>query len=526
MDIHLRLRGKSFISLSYVIDGELFFSSLQILPEENFHVYAYCWLIAESKSIFLKMPFEQITLHISKKVFDISKDAINAYGHTINNTNKFVRKLFCKNFDSSAPDSILFFKVNDQRYNNLFSYLNRDNHKPIHTLYEPTNFDSISRRFTIKPCVHNVEKVVDFIISKNISKVVVVNLEPLVTYLFKEHINIFTVLYRLGISLTNIQNDPAELTAHGYLLRKISNYGSTEYLVHSVLSCSFDERISTAVFPSPIMQNYSCPHEESTVPLMENYDIYVTSNSRFGPTMNYYDAFMPVINQLENPLIELPLWYLSISNLLDQEGSYAACVLDQKRKYYHHIFYCAAQYLKYEIIKNISPDINIAVYGDKGWEKICPNRYKGFLDLNELEKAYHSNNILVLLMNYGYTYLDHSGPIYDVIRAGTNWINVPSVVTTAPLEGLRHLEYSSYSELNSLLKNYRSIAHQAEPSKKILRSLYQSSTNHLKDHLFDKKIASSFEFTSSHSEHTKLLKQKISEFTAGNFDFLLDQIYN
>ena len=354
MDIHLRLRGKSFISLSYVIDGELFFSSLHKLPEENFHVYAYCWLIAESKSIFLKMPFEQITLHISKKVFDISKDAINAYGHTINNTNKFVRQLFCKNFNPSVPDSILFFKVNDQRYNNLFSYLNRDNRKPIHTLYEPTNFDCISRRFTIKPCVHNVENVVDFIISKNISKVVVVNLEPLVTYLFKEHINIFTVLYRLGISLTNIQNDPAELTAHGYLLREISNYGSTEYLIHSILSCSFDKKASAAIFPSPLMQNYSNPSEDATVPLAPNYNICVASNSRYGPTMHFQDAFMPVIDKLNHPLVELPLWYLSISNLLDQEHSFAPYTLDQKRNYYHHIFYCAAQYLKYEIIRNIS----------------------------------------------------------------------------------------------------------------------------------------------------------------------------
>ena len=128
--------------------------------------------------------------------------------------------------------------------------------------------------------------------------------------------------------------------------------------------------------------------------------------------------------------------------------------------------------------------------------------------------------ISLLLINY--TVFDHSGHLRrDTCR---HRINVGRHHSTSGR--LRHLEYSSYSELNSLLKNYRSIAHQAEPSKKILRSLYQSSTNHLEDHLFDKKVSSSFEFTSSHSEHTKLLKQKISEFTAGNFDFLLDQIYN
>ena len=205
-----------------------------------------------------------------------------------------------------------------------------------------------------------------------------INLEPLVTYLFKEHINIFAIFYRLGVSLTHIQNDPAELNTYGYLLREISNYGSTEYLIHSILSCSFDKKASAAIFPSPLMQNYSNPSEDATVPLAPNYNICVASNSRYGPTMHFQDAFMPVIDKLNHPLVELPLWYLSISNLLDQEHSFAPYTLDQKRNYYHHIFYCAAQYLKYEIINNISPEINISVYGDKNWEKICPNRYKGF----------------------------------------------------------------------------------------------------------------------------------------------------
>ena len=158
MDIYLRLRGESIISLSYIIDGKSFFSSLQILLEDNFHIYIYCWLVAKSKSIFMKMPVEQIKLHISKEVFAVSKDPINAYCHTINNTNKFIRELPSKHFNSSIPTSILAFKVNDQRYNNLFSYLSRNNEHVLHTLYEPTNFDYLSRQFTVKPCIYKAEK--------------------------------------------------------------------------------------------------------------------------------------------------------------------------------------------------------------------------------------------------------------------------------------------------------------------------------------------------------------------------------
>ena len=394
-------------------------------------------------------------------------------------------------------------------------------------MHEPQNFDGKTRTFVDRPLKYSISFLLDFIVSQQISSVVSVNLEPLIRYLFAERINIFAVLNFLGVHFVHLQNDPSELVEHGYLFRELANYSTTEFLIHSVLSSSYDSKATGRLFPSPIMQDYSKEYESSTVNIDSDYEVIVLSNSRYDSTIAHKSCFLPILEKFNKPLVELPLWYLSICKLLDSDNICSSTELFAKRHQFHWIFYHAAQYLKFEIVNNISPGINLSVYGDNGWKSVCPDRYKGYLSIEDLEPLYRSSKSLILLLNFGYTYLDHSGPIYDVIRRGSNWINVPVIASTPEISGLSHLEYSSYTELNHLLANYTSSRAKAEASKTKLRALYQSSTEQFVDSLFiPSRDLSLSSFETSHIEHTQLLDDCISSYLSANIVSLMNDIYS
>ena len=149
-----------------------------------------------------------------------------------------------------------------------------------------------------------------------------------------------------------------------------------------------------------------------------------------------------------------------------------------------------------------------------------------YLGLEELKPFYRSPNCLILLLNFGYTYLDHSGPIYDVIRHGSNWINVPVITSTPELSGLTNLEYSDFNQLNHLLSNYSSYRDKAEASKTRLRALYHSSTEQFVESLFNPASEISLSgFQSSHHDHTRLLDSCISSYISGNIESLMTDVY-
>ena len=104
------------------------------------------------------------------------------------------------------------FRVDDERYNNLFNYISDSLSNDIHIWFEPTGFDGVSRTFQSIPLTHSIQEMVDFILAKNISSIVCINLDPLVKYMFNERINVFALLSFLGVQIIHLQNDPSELS--------------------------------------------------------------------------------------------------------------------------------------------------------------------------------------------------------------------------------------------------------------------------------------------------------------------------
>ena len=178
-------------------------------------------------------------------------------------------------------------------------------------------------------------------------------------------------------------------------------------------------------------------------------------------------------------------------------------------------------------MKNINTERDVEVYGDLGWLKVCPQYYRGYLDQQSIEAKFQEDNCVILLANYGFTYLDHSAPVYDVIRHGSHWINVPPLVKTKELSGLSNIEYKNINEFNHLLENIKLPYNKAKESIDVLHKIYYNSTSSIVDILKNNErgnYSNSKVFENSYKEHRRLLDKKIDIYIESNEVFLMECI--
>ena len=126
MKIEISTTESSTIHISYPIGGRHKYFSLSLRGIKNPANYLTVWLISKSRHLFMAMPLEAPSLAINKKLYDTFPDQFRAYIDILNNTNQYIQ-----NIDSSASisdstkSSVLVFKTDNQRYNNLLlMYLN------------------------------------------------------------------------------------------------------------------------------------------------------------------------------------------------------------------------------------------------------------------------------------------------------------------------------------------------------------------------------------------------------------------
>lgn len=484
------------------------------------------WLVTRSKKVFEIMPISNIEMKISKDCMKIYEKEFNLYATIIGRTNNYLKKDIVSNLAKTKKNNVLIFEVKNQRYETLIKRIEHDVDRRVYKLYEPINFNGKTRTMEQKELKYDIDILLEFIKNNQIKIVAVVNMDPLMRYMFKEGINIFTLLEKAGCTLLNIQNDPSELNMSNYLQRDLMYSEWTEFVNMGILSKHYDIDASQKIVYSPIMQDYTA-NRYWPIDISEKQKIVVLSNSRYENIISEEENITTLLNQFNEPFIELPIWYLSICKTIDNDKELKLSEKTIKRYLFHWLFYNSAQYLKHRIIKEVEDDFDINVYGDIGWQQICPRSYCGYLEIGEYRKLYNSSDVLFLLLNFGFTYLDHSGPVYDMVKYGSHWINVPSICRTGELEDLGKLEYNSTSQLRQVISEYSDRRKQSISSLSALRQIYQSATDSLVDEIMiNKKVPYDSLFLKSYEEHNRLINVKTNNYIIKNHEMLTQMVYS
>ncbi len=525
MQISISLEGINTLTLKYNLSGKLYLSELKVeKADHETEQFILQWLMNETRSIFDVLPFKGIALNINQQLYKDHTFSMSAFIGVLHKTNDYLENIISLKNTAINSEGVLFFGADNDRYNSFYKWL-QSRVANCQLIIESNGFDSLNRVFKESKLQYTIDDIVKIIREGNIGKVVSINFDTLSRYFSQSNgVNIYTLLNFLGVELVTIHNDPADLTSYGQIMRA-AIHRNTQFTNMGVLSVPWDNKHKKP------LEYIALPHDyrkNDLVDLSKDYKVIILSNSRWNNVQSWLNPIMALLDRLEDPLVNLPIWYLSVHKLLQvktYESIHSQSILYRNL---HLLFYHTAQYLKFEIIKNIKTTRKLEVYGDKGWEKVCPNIYSGNLSVEQMNKMYTSNENLFLLLNFGFTYLDHSGPVYDVIQKGVNWINVPTVARTSELENLSNLEYSNYTQLNELLENAKPKIQGGKDSILNLRRLYKSSASSIITSLETKSRVgfSSNRFTDSFAAHFKLLDVSTDQYIDANEKLLRDSIYN
>jgi hypothetical protein len=466
--------------------------------------YLFNWLLCELKPSWNFMPFDTINVHVIKPHFEKHKKTINMLGMILDRTNNAIEK-----YDHLSSDGggSLFANVSDDiRYMSLYKRL-----KTIdpNLYYENLDlgFDRENRQWKQSDPSMTLDEFLNFLAENNIGKVFTINSYWIEKYIEISGVFIVPVLQRMGVKLIAIDNDPPDLRPQGHLHRvAYLDESAPRFSNLSILNEHWDKKYKTCVTYVGIPMDYKTrPMKE----IDENYRVVVLSNSRWDSVQPLKKSIDPLLENLENPWTDLTPWYLAM-----REHVLGKDLCDYNRfikiSLLHQLFFMAAQDIKFKVVSEIKTDRTVEVYGDVGWKNVCPDIYCGSLDNQEIEQLFGRENDLFLLFNLSYSYLDASGPVYDMVMRGVPFCNIPPSVISPDLKRLEAIEYSNPKELNRKIKDFRPYYDNAIESIEFYRQTLDSSVKQIDSLLNGRsKVKADTRFYWHLNDHKKAYKDLI-----------------
>ena len=485
--------------------------------------FVACWLLSKLTPLFKLMPFE-FNFACPKELFDDISGSLNYCNNILHNTNELIKSK--ESYLDVAKDNhnILYINVSeDLRYKSFYEILKDNDKIKTHYLNMDLGFNRKTREWEERPEPISISDLFQFIIDNKIKKIVSINEYFLNYYTMTYHINLATVLNKMGVEFITIDNDPADLSPEGHYRRVIGCSDSGKRFSNlKCLNKDFDNLLGLeGVTYNAIPQDY----RKSDIKRLESdYDIVVLTNSRYHNVENLMSSINNLLKILPADTIfdDIVNWYMAMRAIILSGTNFSEVNQMHMNSSLHGFFYTLVNWFKYKIIENIETDRKFHVYGDVGFKKICPELYRGSLDNKGINELFEGNN-LYLLMNFSYTYLDASGPLYDMIRRGVPWLNVVTPIKSNSLKGLELLEYNNDVEgLNNKINN----AHELYNNPHLLKALddyrliLKSSVDEMKSYIIGTKNSNDLLFQKELDEHQIIMDQTVEKYIQNNEDLL------
>ncbi|ABM76875.1 hypothetical protein [Prochlorococcus marinus] len=506
------------ICLKYWETKVLYTADLSIdKVEVDTNQYILHWLIYETRLIFMGMPYDSIEISLTPQLSENQKDSLSPYSQILLKSNSFLRDNRKLKGIAENWSTLLIVGYESRQYQSFINWVNDEIQSSEHMILN-SGIDGTENQGNRKGESISANQLIEKIKEHKIGSLVFENFDVIIDIISSAKINVLCLLRFMGVKVMLIGNNQFDLYSYGYIQAAAFNVNMS-YKNMRLLSEYWDNKFNQEVEYIAIPADF---RENKDIRLLNEYKIVVFANSWFNNIEAWKAPVEGILSKLENPLTDLPLWYLSAHKLLQTADKMRYELSRQFRNIYLLYFYCQ-QRIKVEVIKSLSTKKNIEVYGDEGWLDICPNSYKGVITKEGIEAKLKDEIYINLLTDYGFTYLDHSAQMCEMISNDYNWINLAAVVRNKELSGMSSIEYSTFDELNELIENAQEAIKKAKPSIKYLKSLYYNSTHRLINKLKSSEQNNGSRdnsFTESWYEHKKLVDQKLNEYIEKN-EYLL-----
>lgn len=493
--------------------------------------FLFNWIMLKLRPLFDEMPLDRINFVSDGKMREKYKTLILWVISLLEATNSTIRQY--RNLGAFAADfdGTLFFNVSeDLRYKSLYNLLSKGRDIKYRNL--ALNYDRVNRKWKESGVPMELPELIEYFQAIKIKRVITVNYYVIDKYIEKTGVNLLPLIERFGMEWITIDNDPPDLRPQGYTHKAwLNNNDWVRFANLSVLSRHWDEHYNLSnVKYIAIPQNYEKNGRPPRV-LPDDYRIVVLSNSRVEGINSMRKAIESIVEHIEKTgdlYRDIQLYYMAmrymILNIME--------LSEFKRLWYnsvlHNFYFNTVNYMKHRIVQGLETDREVMVYGDVGWQEICPQYYKGSLNNEEINDLFNEKNNLYLLLNFSLTYLDCSAPVYDMIRRDVPWVNVPPLARTSILKGFRGLEYSNLTELNDLVNNGRErwAGEHVRDAIGRYRAMLVDSTDTIGERIFDNNVPEDGVWKNGGvwaghlHEHQALLDRKVEKYFEEKEPFL------
>jgi hypothetical protein len=345
------------------------------------------------------------------------------------------------------------------------------------------------------------------------------------------------VLQFLGVELIGIDYDPIEYyPIAGPAERQLfHNDGFNRFTCLPFLHKYWDEKQGNRnVHYTAVVRHY--PAVADKITLADDYSLLVLSNSRYEAVRRNLKMLLSIVEELDGKsfIADLQMWYLAARHIVLEKLTLTDYARSEFCKVLMNAMYAASQLLKYEVIESIESNRKIEIYGDEGWGRLFPQYYRNrYLNPQEIDAFNGRDDVLYLLLNNNYGYLEASGTVYDCVCKNKAFINFPAAFKTNDLTGLSHVEYDDKRRLNELIENAAKIYRHAELQDSIekLRDLYIESENSVVD-LIRSPAGTAYrrgKFDRQIEEHGAMMEEAVQDYVAKNAGRImrtLDNLYD
>ncbi len=421
----------------------------------------FIWLLNLSKPVFQAMPLDTIKINCTEEIQKEFKTAINGFAGILNITNGSIKENQHLKGVNKDYTGLLFWNIGENpRYKALYEQLRKSNSDIYYLNHEP-GFNKKTREWESSDTPMSINELLDYIRENKIKKIISINHYVPDKYIEKKGIFILPLLEYMGSEWIILDNDPPDLRPQGYLSKSFYNFSDLHFTTMSVLNKWWDKKYKIKTRYITIPHDYN---NERKAELTDDYDIIVLTNSRIKnveSVRGIIDGIIPLFPE-KTIYKDIYLWYLALRKLILEIMPLGEFERLKHNSHLHSFFFAFVSYLKHKIIADIKTEKQIRIYGDEGWKKLYPEYYKGLLNNEQIDKLYSESNHLFLLLNFSWSYLDASGPVYDVIARGVPFINVPPLVKAKDFEGFTNIEYSDKKQLNYLINNAKKAIYQED----------------------------------------------------------------
>ncbi len=526
--IQLKLNGNNLIMKRNLFDKITWHEEKIIFENESVdhREYVTYWILNRIKPLFFNMPIEKIVIDCAPEVMQKYKNNLMVVDRIVVNTNNFLKRIVGLKNMAEGYKNILFYDLeSDERSKFLYEDIKTySSNKVEYKTFNP-GFNPVKRKWEKAELPQTLESLINYIKENEISKIVSINQYLLENYLNCTGVYLIGVLHFLSIEYIIYDYDEYSQGICGYMRKDFFNCDKFSRISHTCWHETFDQRLKLHnIHYSIIPQNFS--DENPTEPLRNDYNLIVLSHCRLKAVKSMLRPILFFLDLFDNSnlLANFQLWYCSLFYMIQHIMKLDEFQVHHYNRILTTFFYHLTNFLKYEIVSQLVTERNIFIYGDEGWQEIFPQYYQGYINTDEKMGLIKSGQYLFLLMNWSALYTSTNGPVYDAVSYRMPFINYPVFVKTPELEGLKHIEYENFDDLNKKADNINSYYSNPEllESLHYYRSILQEEQTYVAAGIANGKSLNTFngEYGRQRKELNRLFEEKVVQYIDCNEEML------